>query len=211
MIYQTRQQAATLLAAKIKNELSETKDLFVFSIPRGGVVVGAQLSRELHCPHDIVVTKKLRAPQQEELAIGAIGLHQKSLYLDQNMVTSLGIDKEYLDQEIKNRQVEIKRRLQTYRGNKPQVDLSHKTVIVTDDGVATGATMISALREIKARSPKKLIAAIPVIAQDTVSKIKQEGDQIIYLQSLSEFWAVGQWYEDFPQLDDQEVINILQI
>lgn len=211
-MFTNRRQAGKQLAEKVQAELGPiaSEKLVVLSIPRGGVVVGTEVARVLQCPHDIIVTKKLRAPHEEELAIGAVGETRGSLYLDERLAADVRADKEYIEEEIKNRQEEIKRREEEYRQRNGAIDLQDKTVILVDDGAATGATMIAAAREVWNREPHKVIIALPVCALDTLPKLEEEADAVVVLDTPEIFYAVGQFYEDFPQVSDEEVIKLLK-
>ncbi|OGD62962.1 hypothetical protein A2160_04325 [Candidatus Beckwithbacteria bacterium RBG_13_42_9] len=210
-MFKDRVQAGQLLAQRLKEDLDGVKseELVVLSIPRGGVMVGAQLAKELRCFHDILVVKKLRAPREAELAIGATGATKASLYVDQRLIADLGVNQAYLTKEIANRQAEIKRQEQLYRQNRLKVPLKNKIVVLVDDGAATGATMIAAAREVWDDDPKKVIVALPVCAKDTVSKLEEEADALVVLEEPEIFYAVGQFYEEFTQVSDEEVIKLL--
>lgn len=212
-MFQNRQAAGNLLGEKIKKDflISEYRDnnRIVLAIPRGGVVVAKQVAKILNCPWDIIVVRKIGAQGNQELAIGAIGETNGAKYLDGRMVQELGIDNAYLEQEIKTERLEIKRREKTYRQGKEQQLLKNKTVFIVDDGVATGATMIAATREVWNNDPKRVIIAIPVVAKDTLVKLEREADEVIYLEAPEQFYSVGQFYEEFEQITDEEVIKYL--
>lgn len=210
-MFEDREQAGSQLAGKLKAELGKITPemVVVLSIPRGGVVVGVQVAQALGCRHDVIVTKKLRAPHEEELAIGAVGETKGSLYLDERLAADVRADKEYIEQEIENRQKEIKRREREYRQNNGAIDLKGKTVILVDDGAATGATMIAAAREVWNREPHKVVIALPVCALDTLPKLEEEADAVVVLDTPEMFYAVGQFFEEFPQIEDKEVIQLL--
>ncbi len=207
----SRAQAGRQLAEKLKPLLTSIKsqNLVVLSIPRGGVVVGHEIALSFHCNHDILVTKKLSSPHQEELAIGAIGRSLTSLYLNQGLIKQLQINQAYLDQEIEACQQEVNRRELVYRQNRLAADLKNKVVILTDDGAATGATMMAAYKQVLLAGPKRLLIAIPVCAQDTLIELKQQAGEVVVLKIPPDFYAVGQFYQDFPQLTDMEVIKLL--
>lgn len=214
-MFQNRVQAGKLLADKIIEEIKIldnkilSEKLVVLSIPRGGVVVGSEIAKKINCSHDIIVTKKLRAPHQSELAIGAVGETKESLYTDKQLIRELKISKNYLAREIEDRQQEIKRREQLYRRGRKAIELKNKTVIVVDDGAATGATIIAACREVYNHNPKKVIIALPVCARDTLAKLEKEADAVVALEAPKMFYAVGQFYEEFEQVDDESVIKLL--
>jgi predicted phosphoribosyltransferase len=211
-MFTDREQAGNQLAQKLKAELGTLtpKKVVVLSIPRGGVVVGAKVAQALGCQHDVIVTKKLRAPHEEELAIGAIGETRGSLYLDERLAADVRADKDYIEQEIGNRQKEIKRREREYRQQGGAVDLKGRTVILVDDGAATGATMIAAAREVWNREPHKVVIALPVVARDTLPKLEEEADAVVVIDTPDMFYAVGQFYEAFPQIEDEAVIKSLK-
>ena len=198
---------------KLAKELAEYKndgDAVILAIPRGGVATGFGLAKKLHLPLDIIVTRKIGAPTNPELAIGAVGETKGSLWLNEGLVVQLGVSQEYLDQEIKTQKQEIKRREKVYRQNRPAREIKNKTVILVDDGLATGATMIAAIREIRNFQPEKIIVAVPVAPEDTVEMLKQEADEVICLYTPRLFFAVGQWYQNFKQYSDQEVVELLK-
>lgn len=210
-MFKDRVQAGQLLAQKL---IGEEKDLpagqtVVLGIPRGGVVVAFQVAKFLGCLLDVIVVKKIAAPGQEELAIGAVGETESAEYLDEKLIAELQIDKEYLSEEIKRKKEEIKRRERLFRREKSALALKGKTVIIVDDGAATGATVIAACREVWQTEPKKVIVALPVLAKDTLKKLEPEADEVIFLKTPLMFFAVGQFYQDFPQVSDEEVIKIL--
>ena len=145
----------------------------------------------------------------EKLAIGAVGETKGSLWLNEKLIKDLNVSADYIDSEVKIQKLEIKRRERIYRQGKESLDLKNKTVILVDDGLATGATMIAAIREIRNMDSKKIVAAVPVAPPETVERLKSEADAVVCLQMPALFFAVGQWYQDFQQYSDQEVIKLL--
>lgn len=208
MIFKNREEAGKKLAAKLK-DWQKKKELIVLAIPRGGLTVGKQLSQALNCPLDIIVTKKIGAPGNPELAIGAVGARGKPV-INQKLARQVDADKEYLEKEITSRQAEVERRIQEYRGDKPAPNLKDKIVIITDDGIATGATMEAAVEVVRQEEPKKIIVAVPVTARDSLKKLEEKADEVVYLDAPLMFFAVGQFYQEFGQVSDEEVINILK-
>jgi putative phosphoribosyl transferase len=210
-MFKDRVDAGLQLAKQLKQELNESEinSFAVLSIPRGGVVLGQQIADTFNCPQDIIVTKKIPAPNQTELAVGAIGQTKGSLYLNERIVAELEISKSHIEKETLNCQKEIGRREKLYRSNKQEIKLQEKVVIIVDDGAATGATIISAAREVWNRNPKKVIIALPVCSLATLAKLEKEADMVVVLETPENFYAVGQFYEDFPQISDDEVINLL--
>lgn len=207
MTFQDRNEAGQLLAEKLKAS-RYSKNLIVLAIPRGGVVVGKELAEILGCPLDVIVTKKIGAPANPELAVGAIGPIGEPV-VNEKLAIQVGADEKYLQSQIPKLQVEIKRREKRFRADKPSLNLKDKQVIITDDGVATGATMAAAVEIVRQQEPKRIVVAVPVIAQDTLAKIENLADEVIYLQAPRLFFAVGQFYRDFKQVSDEEVIQLL--
>ncbi|PIP53301.1 phosphoribosyltransferase [Candidatus Beckwithbacteria bacterium CG23_combo_of_CG06-09_8_20_14_all_34_8] len=207
-----RAQAGQALVKKLIQELIDHPPLetVVLAIPRGGVVVGNQIAKALQQPLDIIVSKKIVAPNQKELAIGAVGQTQGSLYFNNKIIDDLKISKDYLDQEIELKQAEISRREILYRAGKSEITLNGKRVILVDDGAATGATMISAAREVWNRQPEQVIIAIPVCSKQTLAILETEVDIVIVLETPDDFYAVGQFYQSFEQVEDEQVIKILK-
>jgi putative phosphoribosyl transferase len=207
MTFQDRKQAGQLLAEKFKAP-RYSKNLIVLAIPRGGVAVGKELAEILGCPLDVIVTKKIGAPANPELAVGAVGPIGEPV-VNEKLATQVGADEKYLQSQIPKLQADIKRREKRFRAGKPSLNLKDKQVVITDDGVATGATMAAAVEIVRQQEPKKIIVAVPVIAQDTLAKIENLADEVIYLQAPRLFFAVGQFYRDFKQVEDREVIKLL--
>ena len=206
MIFKDRSDGGRVLAKKL-NAYRDRRDAIVLGLPRGGVVTAAIVADKLHLPLDIIVTRKIGAPQEEELAIGAIG-EDGQIFLDETLVTSLAVSKDYLNKTIAKEQAEADRRLRTYRGNRSPLVLKNKTAIIVDDGVATGATMLAAIQSAKAKGAKMVVAAVPVAAADSWRKICREATGIS-VDTPQYFGAVGNFYEIFPQTEDAEVIKLL--
>lgn len=208
MVFKNREEAGKKLAVKLKN-FQDKKNLIVLAIPRGGLAVGKQFSQTLNCPLDIIVTKKISAPGNPELAIGAVGEIGEPV-INEELAVSVGAGEKYLEEEITNRQTEVERRIKEYRGERLPFDLKNKTVIITDDGVATGATMEAAVEVVRQQEPKKIIVATPVIARDSLKKLEEKADEVIYLEAPLMFFAVGQFYQEFRQITDEEVKRLLR-
>lgn len=195
----------------IRRDLSSEK-ILVFAIPRGGIVVGDIIASALHLDLDIVVTKKIGAPYNPELAIGAV-MPDGSFYGNQHIINALKIDSSYIDSERIRQKKEIEHRMYAFRGSiEYNVNFEDKIVILVDDGIATGATMIAAVEWLKReKHPKKLIIAVPVAPKDEIVEIlKRIADYVIILQEIRDFQAVGQFYENFQQVGDNEVKEILK-
>ncbi|MCX6745772.1 MAG: phosphoribosyltransferase [Candidatus Parcubacteria bacterium] len=208
MIFKNRQEAGQKLAEKL-NEFKSKKDTIILALPRGGVVTGFEIAKELNLPLDLVVPRKIGAPENEEYAIGAITETGEGIF-NQEAIASLGIPQEYLDNKVAAEKKEAQRRLKTYRQDRPSLNLANKTVIIVDDGIATGLTMRAAIKSVKEKKAKKIIVAVPVSAQDSLKTIEKEADQIICLDAPLFFGAVGAFYENFGQTTDEEVIDLMK-
>jgi predicted phosphoribosyltransferase len=207
-MFANREDAAHWLAEKLKGRKLHRP--IVLAIPRGGVVTGAVLAEELGAELDVVLSRKLRAPYQPELAIGAVS-EDGRVYLDPAITAAIGIDEDgYLASEREHQLAEIARRKKLFRAVKPQAPLAGRSVIVTDDGIATGSTMIAALKVVRAQKPLELIVAVPVASPDRLGEIRRWCDDIVCLLAPEHFWAIGQFYEDFTQVEDEEVVELLK-
>jgi putative phosphoribosyl transferase len=206
-MFRNREDAALRLAAKLKGR--ELSDPLVLAIPRGGVVTGAVLARELGAELDVVLSRKLRAPEQPELAIGAIA-EDGRVYLNHHAQAYLDLLEDYLAEERRHQLGEIARRKKLFRAVRPQAPIAGRSVIVTDDGIATGSTVIAALQSIKTQKPREVIVAVPVASPDRLEEVRRWCDDVVCLLAPAEFWAIGQFYEDFTQVEDNEVIELLR-
>ena|SRR3989338_393690 len=205
--FQDRIEAGRLLAEELK--VLRGEDAVVLGIPRGGIVIAKEISLRLNCILDVVLSRKLGAPGNPELAIGAVGEDGK-VFINKELVNSLGVHSVYIERE-KNKQLSlIKFRALEYRGIIPKVSLKGKTAIVVDDGVATGATIEAALLTLAQESPQKLVAALPVGPPESIKRLSESADEIICLRSPSFFGAISQFYNEFSQVEDAEVMKILQ-
>ena len=180
----------------------------VMAIPRGGVIVADAVARALEWPLDIVIPRKLRAPRNPELAFGAV-TGDGTVYVDTALARALYVDDRYLREEITTQVAEIDRRRLAYRGDRPPPDLRGRTAVLVDDGLATGATAIAAARMLRYALARQVVLAVPVGPPDAVRKVEREADRVICLVSPPEFVAVGEFYEDFAQTTDDEVVACL--
>jgi predicted phosphoribosyltransferase len=206
-MFKDREDAARQLAMLLE-KYRDNEDVVVFAIPRGGVVIGRVIADYLNVPLDITVAKKIGAPFNEELAIGAVG-PTGSPIINEVAVRRLRIDEGYIEKTIRQKMDEIKTRLEKYRGNADYRSLSGEKAILVDDGIATGYTVRAAIAFLKDLKAGKIILASPVIAPDTLTELKPQVDEVVYLSSEEPFYAVGQFYEDFGQVTDEEVITLL--
>ena len=202
MVFKDRKTAGKLLARKLTEY--RNKDSIILSIPRGGVIAGCEIAEEINIPLDLIIPRKLGAPNNPEYAIGAVTINGE-VYLN----PQVEVQKEYLEKEVYKQVQEIKRRMEIYRGNKPLPDLKNKYVIIVDDGIATGSTILASVKFIEKEGAKKIVIAVPVLPKDTLNRLLKRVDDVVYLSSPEFFYAVGQFYEDFRQIEDEEVIEIL--
>jgi predicted phosphoribosyltransferase len=206
-MFRDREDGARQLAQKLKGR--ELHDPLVLAIPRGGVVTGAVLARELGADLDVVLSRKLRAPGQPELAVGAIS-EDGQVYFNPRVWELLeGMDG-YLAQERRFQMAEIARRKRLFRAVRPQAPVAGRSVIVTDDGIATGATMIAALQALELQSPREIIVAVPVASPDRLKEVGRWCNEVVCLLAPEQFWAIGQFYEDFGEVEDEQVLRILR-
>lgn len=206
-MFHNREDAARQLAGKLKGR--ELYDPLVLAIPRGGVVTGAVLARELGADLDVVLSRKLRAPGQPELAIGAISEDGRA-YLNHHARAFLHLLEDYLTEERRHQLAEIARRKKLFRTVRPQAPVADRSVIVTDDGIATGSTMIAALQTVRTQSPREVIVAVPVASPDRLEEVRRWCDDVVCLLRPEEFWAIGQFYRDFSQVEDEEALALLR-
>jgi putative phosphoribosyl transferase len=205
--FKNRVDAGNQLAKALK---PMSKSAIILAVPRGGVVVGFEVAKTLGVPLDVVIARKIGAPDNPELAIGAVA-EDGTVILDENLVKMLHVAKGYISEEVERQKLEIKRRLLRYRGDVPYPSLTNREVIVVDDGVATGSTLKASLMSIRKKGAKTVIVAVPVSPPDTVSQLKKMADRVVCLQTPEPFYAIGQFYEDFEQTGDEEVIKLLEM
>lgn len=205
--FRDRQEAGQLLGRELNNLRGQKA--VVLGIPRGGIIVARELARALEADLDIVLSHKLRTPGHPELAMGSVAEDGK-LFLNEMVIRELSVDRAYIQQEKAQQLMEIARRSKLIRKIQPKVPLEGRLVIVTDDGVATGATTQAALWAVRGENPKKLIAAVPVSSEETIGRLAEDVDEIICLRAPPFFAAVGQFYTQFDPIEDEEVLKILR-
>lgn len=206
MRYKDRNDAGLQLVQKLM--WLQGKDTIVLAIPRGGIVIGDVIAKSLNAKLDVIVPRKLGAPNNPELAIGAV-MHDGSTYLNDYVVKALGVDQQYIRKEIAEQVKEIERRLQIFRGSK-EYDLAGRIIVLVDDGIATGATTVAAVSWIKKQRTKMIVVATPVAPREVVGILEKMVDKLIVLMMPMEFGSVGEFYEDFSQVEDEKVLEILQ-
>ena len=207
-MFSDRSDAGRRLAKKLLH--LKDRNPVVLALPRGGVAVASEVARLLEAPLDIVLVRKIGVPWQPELALGAVtdgGMPET--YIDEQMVKALAIPEDYVRKETARQLAEIERRRRLYCADRPPVAVKGRTAIVVDDGIATGATMRVALRAVRRRGPALLVLAAPVAAPETLAALKDEADEIVCVLSPDGLGAIGFYYEDFHQMNDEEVTELL--
>jgi len=205
--YEDRKDAATRLIPELQ-KYEGSKNALILAIPRGALEIGAILRDQLKIPLDIIVTKKIGAPGNEEFAIGVVDPEGQTAY-DEKILKNYGIPLSYIEDEAKRLTHVIKRRYEAYRGSERPPDVNGKTCIIVDDGMATGRTVEAAITYLKRQKAGKVVLAVPVSAIEAASRLEKEVDEFICLQRPEDFYAVGQFYRHFPQVTDEEAIRIL--
>lgn len=208
MFFDDRSDAGRQLAAKLLSYKGASP--VVLALPRGGVPVGYEIARQLHAPLDVVLVRKIGAPISPELAVGAI-VEGKPVerFINRDIVADLAVPQSYLEEEIARQTREIERRRTRYFQGRLPVEVRNRTAIIVDDGIATGATMHVALRAVRRRGPARLVLAVPVAPASAIAALRSEVDDIVCLHSPEDFGAIGFFYRDFHQLEDEAVIALL--
>ncbi len=207
MFFRDRADAGRRLAARLTGYGDE--EPIVLALPRGGVPVGAEVSRSLGAPLDVFIARKLGAPGQPELGIGAVA-QGGALVLNERIVRALRLSEEHVRRAAEEELREVRRRLRLLRGDRPEPSVGGRTVILVDDGLATGATARVAILALKDRRPGRLVLAVPVCPPRTAKLLRPEVDELVVLATPTDFYAVGSFYEDFEQVDDEEVVRLLR-
>lgn len=205
-MFADRHDAGRRLAGKLEGY--DGQDAVVLALPRGGVPVGAEVARALGAHLDVIVARKIGAPGRPELGVGAIAEGGEPI-LDERTLRLLGLSPSDLEATITAEREELARRVRRYRGERDLPALEGRTVIVVDDGLATGVTAKAALQALRDRRPGRLVLAVPVSSPDTAQAITEHADEVVVLHTAREFVAVGQWYDDFGQTSDETVLSLL--
>ncbi len=208
MRFHDRKKAGQLLALQLAR-YKGCSDVLVLALPRGGVPVAQEIASVLHCPLDVLVVRKLGVPGHEEMAMGAIATGGIRL-INPDIVSALGITPEAVEDVERKEEAELFRRERSYRGNRGPLDTSNKTIILVDDGIATGATMQAAIASLRQRRVRKIIVASPVAPHSVVLSLRRVADDVVTMLNPEDFGGVGHWYEDFSQTSDEEVQQLLE-
>jgi predicted phosphoribosyltransferase/pimeloyl-ACP methyl ester carboxylesterase len=210
LIFADRSEAGRKLAARLQKYKDQNP--VILGLPRGGVPVAYEVAKTLNAPLDVIIVRKLGAPGQSELGIGAVvdGDHPETI-LNREVMSALRVSRDYLEREIHNQLKEIHRRNQAYRSGRPRVELKDRCVIVVDDGIATGGSIRAALRGVRRQKPRKVVLAVPVGSSDTLESLRDEVDDVVCLTRPAMFFGIGEFYMDFHQLTDAEVISLLEL
>ncbi len=208
-VFPDRNEAGRRLAERLLH-LRE-KHPVVLALPRGGVPVGYEVAKALEAPLDLVFVRKIGAPFQPELALGAVadGGHPITV-LNEELVGRLDISESFLQEETKRKLAEIDRRREVYKAGRPRIEVKGRTAIVVDDGIATGATVRAALQSVRKGLPARLVLAVPVAPPETIEALESEADEVVCLETPDLFFAIGQFYRNFEQLSDQQVVEWLK-
>lgn len=206
--YRDRAEAGRAVADGL-GDYAGRPDVLVLGIPRGGLAVASEIARALGAPLDVFAVRKLGVPGHEELAMGAIATGGVVVRNDE-VIEGLGISEELIDAVVARERRELQRREQAYRGERAPLEVAGRSVIVVDDGLATGSTMRAAVRALRARGPARIVVAVPVAPPDTCESLRSEADEVVCPFTPEPFQAVGLWYDAFPQLEDEEVREILE-
>jgi predicted phosphoribosyltransferase len=207
MIFRNRKDAGKILAERLRPYAGRT-DVVILALPRGGVPVAFEVAEKLNAPLDVVLVQKLGAPGQEELAMGAIASGDVQV-LNRYVVDQLGIPPAQIASAVAREREELQRREHLYRGNRPPVDVRGRTVILIDDGLATGSSMRAAAAALRQQKPLRLILAVPVASEFSCDEMRRDFDDVLCAVTPLNFYAVGQWYQEFSQTTDEEVRELL--
>jgi putative phosphoribosyl transferase len=205
--FRDRRDAGRSLAAKLR-AYAGRRDVLVLALPRGGVPVAHEVARALRAPLDLAIVRKLGVPGREELALGAIGTGGVTV-LNDDVIEALQIDRPTIDEIIARERVELERRRLAYGNDRVLRDLRGATLVVVDDGLATGASMLAAVTALRVHEPARIVVAIPVAAMETCNLVRRAADELVCCWTPVPFGGVGAWYENFPQLKDADVRRLL--
>ena len=206
MMFRDRLEAGEKLAEVLSDYRGE--QVAVIAIPRGGVEVGYVIAERFDSPLEVTVPRKIGSPMDPELAVGAVA-EDGTIYVEEDVVKMLGVREDWIRVEAERELQEVRRRLELYRGGKPLPGLREYVVLLVDDGIATGATIIATARFLRKLNPRRLVIAAPVAPPEVLPKLSREADDVRCVETPTPFFAIGQFYQDFSQLDDSKVIEYL--
>jgi predicted phosphoribosyltransferase len=206
--FHDRTQAGQLLAERLIPQYGKHDDTLVLALPRGGVPVAFEVAQRLHAPLDVFVVRKLGVPGHEELAMGAIATGGIRVFNPQ-VLDQFNLSQRVIDDVVAREQEELERRDRAYRGTRPAPAVEGRTIILIDDGIATGSTMRAAVSALRRLNPARIVIAVPTVASSTCAELKPEADDVIAVITPELFYGVGQWYQDFSQTTDEEVRELL--
>lgn len=211
MLFKNREDAGRRLAAALAGRGLEQEEPVVLALPRGGVPVAAEVAQALGAPLDIVLVRKIGAPAQPELAIAALADGaEPALEIDESTLAASGVSREYVNHELPRQLQELERRRRVYLEGRPSLDLRGRTVVVVDDGIATGTTVRAAVQSVRARQPRRIVLAVPVAPASELPALRTLVDELVCLYAPEFFGAVGRHYVDFEQTGDDEVVALLR-
>jgi putative phosphoribosyl transferase len=208
MVFDHRADAGRKLAARL-SAYAKRKDVIVLGIPRGGVPVAFEVAKALEAPLDVFLSRKLGVPGQEELAFGAVASGDVRV-LDQQIIEAVGVSKQQIEETTQNVKKELERRERIFRGSRPPLKVEGLTVLLVDDGIATGSSMRAAIRALRQMKPARVVVAVPVAPVSTCNRLQHEVDELVCLHMPESFFAIGQFYADFSQVPDEDVTGLLQ-
>ncbi len=211
MLFANRTDAGRRLGAELMRRLPQLHDgdPLVLAIPRGGVPVGYEVARDLDAALDLFIARKLGAPGHEELGIGAVA-PGGTRFLDTDAIRALGVTDEYVEEVTRKELAELERRLRRFRGDRPPTRIAGRSVVLVDDGLATGVTALAALAAIRVEQPRRLVFAAPVCSVEGAQTVARQADDVVCVATPERFFGVGAWYHDFTQTSDEEVIELLE-
>jgi predicted phosphoribosyltransferase len=205
--FRDRTEAGRRLAAALRSYATENP--IVLALPRGGVPVGYEVAHALHAPLDVVVVRKLGVPWHPELGVGAVA-EGGFTYLNEDVLRHVGLSQSELDELVRVKQREVEARVSLFRGGRAKPRLRDRTVLLVDDGIATGGTVQVAIRAVRAESPAAIVLAVPVAAPDAVRELGAQVQRVVCLETPPELYAIGVWYDDFAQVPEEEVVRLLE-
>ena len=212
MLFQDRVEAGRRLATELTARLPTIRDEdpIVLAIPRGGVPIGYEVARAIDAPLDLFIARKLGAPGHEELGIGAVA-PGGTRFLDADAIRALGVSEGYIEEVTRKELAELERRLRCFRGDRPPPAIGGRSVVLVDDGLATGVTALASLAALRLQHPRRLVFAAPVCSIEGATAVSRQADDVVCVAMPERFFGVGAWYRDFTQTSDEEVVQLLDI